>query len=145
MAELKTKQSDEDVNGFLDTVADEKKRKDCQIISELMREITGESAKMWGTSIVGFGKYHYKYASGQEGDWMLTGFSPRKQNISLYLMAGYVMLENPEFENILKDLGKYKLGKGCLYINKLEDIKINRLKELIVISVEFLRGKYPNI
>jgi hypothetical protein len=144
MAELKTKQTDEDVNGFLDSVADEKKRKDCQTISELMSEITGESAKMWGPGIVGFGKYHYKYASRQEGDWMLTGFSPRKQNISLYLMAGYVMLENPEFENILKDLGKHKLGKGCLYINKLEDININRLKELIVISVEFLREKYPS-
>jgi hypothetical protein len=143
MAELKTKQTDVNVTGFIESVSDEKKRRDCFQLIDLMSEITGEKAKLWGASIIGFGNYHYKSKSGSEGDWFLVGFSPRKQNISIYLMAGYVSAENPQYEEILQKLGKYKLGKGCLYINKLEDINADLLKELIVISVNFLKNKYP--
>jgi len=143
MAELKTKQTDANVTGFIESVSDEKKRRDCFQLIDLMSEITGEKAKLWGASIIGFGNYHYKSKSGSEGDWFLVGFSPRKQNISIYLMAGYVSAENPQYEEILQKLGKYKLGKGCLYINKLEDINADLLKELIVISVNFLKNKYP--
>ena len=102
-------------------------------ISEMMKKLTGADAKMWGDSIIGFGDYHYKYASGREGDWFLCGFSPRKRNISIYIM-GY--LEN--YEDILEKLGKYKHGKGCLYINKLEDIDENVLIELISTSIRRL-------
>jgi len=142
MAELKTKQTEDDVNQFLNSVSDEGRRKDCHIIVEMIEKITGEKPKMWGPGIVGFGKYHYKYASGREGDSMLIGFSPRKQNLTLYLMAGYVSSEFPEYDELLKDLGKFKMGKGCLYINKLDDIDVDRLKELIRISAEFLKKKY---
>jgi hypothetical protein len=143
MAELKTKQTEEDVSRFLDSISDESKRRDCYVITEMMTQITGKKPKMWGTSIIGFGSYHYKYASGHEGDAAVVCFSPRKQNISLYLMAGYVSSEYPGYENLLKNLGKFKMGKGCLYINKLEDVNIEQLKELIGISFEFLKKKYP--
>jgi hypothetical protein len=143
MAELKTKQTDADVNKFLDSVPDERKREDSHTIINLMSEITGEQPKLWGPSIIGFGSYHYKYDSGHEGDSMLTGFSPRKQAISVYLMAGGVMAENHEYGKKLGSLGKYKMGKGCLYINKLDDVNIDRLKELIEMSVDYLRKKYP--
>lgn len=104
-----------------------------------MEEITGEPAKMWGDSIVGFGSYHYKYASGQEGDWMLTAFSPRKQNLTLYIMPGF-----ERYENLMKQLGKYKTGKSCLYIKKLEDVDLEVLKELIDLSVKQMREDTSN-
>jgi hypothetical protein len=91
---------------------------------------------MWGPSIIGFGSYHYKYASGREGDWFLTGFSPRKQNLSIYIMSGF-----NRYEEILSRLGKFKTGKSCLYINKLEDIDVKVLEKLIISSVNFLRSK----
>ena len=95
----------------------------------MMKEVTGEEPKMWGTSIIGFGTYHYKYASGQEADWLRIGFSPRKQNLSLYIMSGF-----QQSEELMAKLGKYSTGKGCLYIKKLEDIDQNVLKELIKAS-----------
>ena len=133
MAENKTKQSEFPVSVFLDGIENPARRADCMKISEMMKKLTGADAKMWGDSIIGFGDYHYKYASGREGDWFLCGFSPRKRNISIYIM-GY--LEN--YEDILEKLGKYKHGKGCLYINKLEDIDENVLIELISTSIRRL-------
>jgi hypothetical protein len=142
MAELKTKETDADVKKYLDSVIDEKKRHDSYAILEMMAGITGAKPKLWGDSIIGFGNYRYKYSSGREGDWFLTGFAPRKQNISLYLMAGYVGSENSEYEKLLQGLGKFKMGKGCVYINKLEDIDKDRLQELIRLSVEYLKSRY---
>ena len=131
MAELKTKQTKASVEKFLNSVKDEKKREDSFKILELMKKITKEEPKMWGPSIIGFGNYHYKYASGREGDWFLTGFSPRKQNLTLYIMS-YLK----KHKDLLKKLGKHKTGKGCLYINKLDDVDMNVLKELITASVK---------
>jgi len=118
--ELKTKANSASVADFLNTVADEQKRNDCFAILRLMEEATGEPPKMWGSSIVGFGSYHYKGASGREGDWMLTGFSPRKQNLALYLMSGVEGLKD-----LLANLGKFDTGVGCLYIKKLSDVDID--------------------
>lgn len=137
MAELKTKPNDLNVQEFLNRVADEKKRQDSHAILNLMKEVTGAEAKMWGPSIVGFGNYHYKYESGREGEWFLTGFSPRKQNLTLYIMPGFA-----RYEELMKKLGKYKTGKACLYINKLEDVDLAALRELIKQSVEYLQKKY---
>jgi hypothetical protein len=126
MAELKTKVNDESVDTFLKTITDAQKQQDCFKILEMMQEITQEKPKMWGSSMIGFGNYHYKYETGREGDWFLMGFSPRKQNITLYLSTG---LE--KHQNLLKDLGKHKIGKSCLYINKFADINQEILEKLI--------------
>lgn len=134
MAELKTTQTDRSVEEFLNGISDKKTLNDCYTVLKLMQKITSEKPKMWGSSIVGFGNYHYKYESGREGDWFLVGFSPRKQNLTLYLMYG---LER--FENLLKKLGKYKTGKSCLYIKSLADIDQSVLKELIKQSVDLMR------
>jgi hypothetical protein len=139
MAELKTKQQDADVFEFINTFANnEQKRKDSFELVKLMQEITGHPPKMWGSSIIGFGKYHYKSdRSRQEGDWPLVSFSPRKAAISLYVFTGI-----PEHENLLNDLGKYKMGKGCIYINKLSDIDRDVLKRIIRATVDFLEERY---
>ncbi len=134
MAELKTKRTNASVDQFLKKITDEEKRKDCYQILELMKWVTGEEPKMWGPSIIGFGTYHYKYASGREGDWFLTGFSPRKQNLSIYVM-GILKEATP----LLKKLGKHKIGGGCLYINKLEDVDLSVLKELVTKAVSTLK------
>jgi hypothetical protein len=134
MAELKTKKNEASVTKFLDGIKDEKKREDSYTILKLMKQITKTEPKMWGTSIIGFGSYHYKYASGREGDWFVTGFSPRKQSLTLYLMSGF-----SKYPDLLKKLGKFKTSKGCLYINKIEDIDIPTLKELIKQSVGYLK------
>ncbi|MFN8470299.1 MAG: DUF1801 domain-containing protein [Caldilineaceae bacterium] len=130
MAELKTKPNDGDVEAFLATVPDAQRRSDSLVLLDLFRAVTGEPAKMWGTAIVGFGDSHYAYASGREGDWFVTGFSPRKQNLTLYCMGGYA----PHGE-VLARLGKHKLGKGCLYINRLQDVDLDVLRELITTTV----------
>jgi len=137
MPELKTKQTDESVIKFLNSVEGEKKRKDSFAVLEIIKEVTRLEPKMWGASIIGFGNYHYKYDSGHEGDMCIVGFSPRKQNITLYLMLG---LGN--FQELLKNLGKHKTGKGCLYINKLEDVNTDILKQLIKVSVDAIKKKY---
>lgn len=134
MAELKTKKNKASVDKFLQSVKDEKKREDSYKILKLMKQITKAEPVMWGTSIIGFGSYHYKYASGREGDWFLTGFSPRRQSLSLYIMSGFT-----KYQDLLKMLGKHKTGKGCLYINKIEDIDIKVLKDLIKQSVNYLK------
>jgi hypothetical protein len=136
MAELKTKQNEQSVVDFLRAVPDQRKRDDSFAILELMKEVTGQEPKMWGDSIIGFGNYHYKYATGREGDWFLTGFSPRKQNLTLYIMAGF-----DEYDDLLKKLGKYKMGKACLYINKLTDVDLAVMRELIRKSVAHLSGQ----
>ena len=137
MVELKTKQTDESVVKFLNTIEDPSKRKDCFEIAEMMKRESKYEPKMWGTAIIGFGSYHYKYESGHEGDICLVGFSPRKKNITLYIMSGI----NDHWD-LLGKLGKHKTSKGCLYINRLSDIDTNILKELIEISIDFLKNKY---
>ena len=134
MAELKTQVTKGSVEKFLEGIEDERKRQDCYQIIKLMKKATKAGPKMWGTSIIGFGDLHYVYESGREGDWFIAGFSPRVQNLTLYMMGG--------FDNeVLKRLGKYKTGKGCLYINKLEDVDIKVLDELITKSVKRSKAK----
>ena len=128
--ELKTQVNDASVEGFLNSVTDEQKREDCFEILRLMEQVTKEEPKMWGSSIVGFGSYHYKGASGREGDWMLTGFSPRKANLTLYILGGF-----ESSQDLLNKLGKHKTSVGCLYIKKLEDVDKEVLKELVAESV----------
>jgi hypothetical protein len=132
--ELKTKVNNASVDAFLNTVKDEAVRKDCFEIMKMMKQVTKEEPKMWGSSIVGFGSYHYKGASGREGDWMLTGFSPRKQNLTLYIMAGF-----DKQAGLLKKLGKFKTSVGCLYIKKLDDVDKKVLKELVEGSVKTMK------
>jgi hypothetical protein len=134
MAELKTKRNDASVEAFLGAIPDEKKRADAFAVLELMKRATGEGPAMWGDSIVGFGTYHYRYASGQEGDWPLTGFSPRKQNLTVYIVSGF-----DAYDELLERLGKYKTGKACLYINKLADVDPAVLEELVRRSAEHMR------
>jgi hypothetical protein len=132
MAELKTKATKASVDKFLQGITDEKKRKDCYKILEIMKKVTKAEPKMWDTSIIGFGDYHYKYGTGRENDWFITGFSPRKQNLTFYMMGGFD-------SETLQKLGKYKTGKGCLYINKLEDVDTKVLNELVAKSVKSLQ------
>lgn len=138
MAELKTKENDQSVDAFLNSIEDEKKREDCFTVLKIMKQITKKEPKMWGNSIVGFGNYHYKYETGREGDYFLTGFSPRKQNLTLYIMAGF-----SQYEELMQKLGKYKTGKSCLYLKKLEDIDQKILKELIKCSVDSMKKNNP--
>ncbi len=135
MAENKTKPTKVSPAAFLKAVQNEQRRKDGKQLLSMMREITGEPPKMWGPTIIGFGQYHYVYASGHEGDSPLTGFSPRKQNLVVYLGPG---LRN---ENLMGRLGKHKAGKGCLYINKLDDVDRDVLRELIISSVDEMRRR----
>jgi hypothetical protein len=134
MSNLKTKPNSNSVNEFLKNVENATKREDSFEILKILKEITKEEPVMWGDSIVGFGSYHYKYESGREGDWFLTGFSPRKQNLTLYIMTGFDI-----HKALLQKLGKYKIGKSCLYINKLKDIDKSVLKELISESIKSIR------
>lgn len=139
MAEPKTQKTKESVSAFLETVEDENKRKDSQKLLSVFQEVTGEKAAMWGTSIIGFGQYHYKSErSKQEGDWPLTGFSPRKQNLTIYVMSGF-----GDQKKLLEKLGKHKISGGsCLYIKRLSDIDLDVLKELIKASVKYMKEKY---
>lgn len=137
MAELKTKQNKASVSAFLNAIDDKQKRADAKKIASMMRAATGSRAKMWGTAIVGFGSYHYKYASGREGDWMLVGFSPRKQNLTLYIMPGF-----SKFDALMAKLGKHSTGKSCLYIKRLADVDTKVLEKLITGSVKHMRKTY---
>ena len=133
MAELKTKLNDASVEAYLNHVENEQKREDSLAILQLMAEVTGAEPKMWGDSIIGFGNYHYKYASGREGDWFLTGFAPRKQNLTLYIMTGF-----GQYDILMNKLGKYKTGKSCLYIKRIADIDLETLRELVRQSVDHM-------
>ncbi len=127
MAELKTKKTELSVDAFLKNIPEEQRRKDAFMIVDLMEKATKAKAKMWGTAIIGFGDQHLKYDSGRELDWFVMGFSPRKQNFALYIFGAI-----EKQKALLKKLGKYKAGKGCLYIGKLEEIDLKILKEIIV-------------
>jgi len=132
--ELKTQVNEASVESFLNSVEDEQKRAECFEILKMMKQVTKEEPKMWGASIVGFGSYHYKGASGREGDWFITGFSPRKQNLTLYFNHGFEV-----HEDLLKKLGKYKAGMGCLYVKNLDDVDKKVLKELVTESVKRMK------
>lgn len=138
MAENKTKPTSISVAAFLNAIDDKERRRDCKKVAAMMRAATGKRATMWGASIVGFGRYHYKYASGREGDFLITGFSPRAQALTLYIMPGF-----KQFEPLMKKLGKYKTGKSCLYIKRLSDVDEGVLQRLIEGSVRHMRQKYP--
>ncbi|MDX1430411.1 MAG: DUF1801 domain-containing protein [Rhodothermales bacterium] len=131
MSQLKTVPNSASVKAFIDGIEDDDKRADARELLKIMREVTGKRPKMWGDSIVGFGSYHYKYASGREGDWFVAGFSPRKQALTLYIMAGF-----SRFDELLGRLGTYTHGKSCLYVKKLDDVDREVLRELIAASVE---------
>ena len=137
MAELKTRQNDASVTAFLAAIADPGLRADARKIAAMMRAATGSRPRMWGASIVGYGSYHYVYASGREGDWPIVGFSPRKQNISIYIMAGFA-----GSEKLLSRLGKHKTGKSCLYIKRLDDVDEAVLRKLVDGSIRYIRNKY---
>jgi hypothetical protein len=132
--QLKTQRNKSSVKAFLDSVTDEKKRLDALALSEIMQDITGEKPAMWGASMVGFGSYHYKYDSGQEGDWPLVGFSSRKDSLTLYIMPGF-----KEYGELLRKLGKHKKGVSCLYIKSLDDVHVPTLKTLVRQSVVHMR------
>ena len=137
MKENKTQKTNENVALFLSSVEEEQKREDCHSLLEMMQEITQAPPNMWGTSIVGFGEYHYKYKSGREGDWFLTGFAPRKQALTLYLMCD-ISHDGLDFDG----LGKYKKGKGCLNIKRLSDVDKDVLKRIIKDSIKIIEQKY---
>lgn len=137
MAELKTKQTKRSVSAFLDSIEDKKRRAECRTVAKMMRAATGCPARMWGTSIVGFGAYDCRYASGRKGRWPLVGFSPRKHNLTLYIMPGF-----SQFDRLMGELGKYKTGKSCLYVKSLHDVDQNKLRMLIDGSVKYMKRKY---
>lgn len=141
MAKNKTSETGASVIDFINTFADtEQKKKDSFELLQLMQQVTGFEPKMWGPSIIGFGSYHYKYPSGHEGDAPLAGFSPRKAAISLYVFTGLA-----EHEHLLKDLGKFKMGKACIYVKKLSDINLQVLATLIRETIKYLRSKYGGL
>ncbi|MFQ5742988.1 MAG: DUF1801 domain-containing protein [Acidobacteriota bacterium] len=134
MADLKTQRTDASVEDFLEKVTDDACRQDCLTLLRIMKQATGSEPKLWGTNIVGFGSYHYEYASGREGDWFLTGFAPRKQNLSIYIMPGF-----DRYRTLLAKLGKHKTGKSCLYVKGLADLDLTVLEELVCASVKQMK------
>lgn len=137
MAENKTQATGASVTAFINAIEDRQKRADARKVAAMMRKATGKRAKMWGPSIVGYGTYHYKYATGREGDFLMTGFSPRKQALTVYVIPGF-----EHFETLMKKLGKYKTGKSCLYIKRLSDVDEKILEQLIKRSVKYMREHY---
>ena len=138
MTQNKTVKTDASVDEFIASIAHPIRRQDAAVLVDLFSKVTGYAPKMWGDSIVGFGQYHYRYATGREGDFLATGFSPRKSNLSIYIMPGY-----GDFADILQNLGKHKLGKSCLYVNKLADIDLDVLAQLITAGLERLDQIWP--
>jgi Domain of unknown function (DU1801) len=136
MADLKTKQTNEDVLQFLNGIPNEQRRKDSLVILNMMREVTGIEPVFWVGNIIGFGKYHYKYASGHEGDACMMGFSPRKQNLALYVLSGF-----KNQQALLKKLGKHKAGVGCLYVNKLDDVHLPTLRKIVEESFKQIKKR----
>lgn len=137
VAALKTQKNNASVRAFLDAIDDDAKRKDAKAVAKMMREVTGERAKMWGTSIVGYGSYTYDNASGRGGEWPIIGFSPRKTSLTLYIMPGF-----SKHGALLKKLGKHKTGKSCLYVKRLDDVDLDVLRTLVEASVAFMNAKY---
>ena len=138
MSGNKTKPTGASVDAFLDGLADAQMQADCRAVAAMMAEVTGSEPRLWGSSIVGFGTYHYRYASGREGDFMLAGFAPRKRALTLYIMAGFA-----EYADLLAHLGKHTTGKSCLYVKRLADVDQAVLRELVTRSVRYIRQKYP--
>lgn len=138
MSNLKTRPTDQEASQFIDAVEPDQKRKDCWTIVEMMREITGSEPVMWGSSIIGFGAYTYVNSSKKPADWPITGFSPRKTNLALYVMPGF-----SNYQSLMARLGEYSTGKSCLYVKKLADIDLDVLKEVIARSVRDMEAAYP--
>jgi hypothetical protein len=134
MAELKTRATTASVSDFLAAIEDDERRQDCLTVAKIMKKATGAEPRMWGPSIVGFGDHHYKYESGRELDWFLTGFSPRKRELTLYIMPGFT-----RYDALMAKLGKYKTGKSCLYIKRLADVDLTVLRTLVEDSVGHMR------
>jgi hypothetical protein len=139
MAEIKTKPTEVSVTDFIAKAESEQVRDDCRTLVKLMKKVTGSAPKMWGPTIIGFGQYHYKYKSGHEGDMCLTGFSPRKGNLTLYVMDEFA-----QRDALLKKLGKFKASKACLYVKKLADIDLDVLEKIVKGSVDYVKKKYPD-
>jgi len=137
MAALKTQPREESVTEFLDRIEEEARRTECYALLDMMKRVTKTDPRIWGSGVVGFGNYHYKYASGQEGDWFITGFAPRKAELTVYITAGV-----ERFPKLLAKLGKHKAGKGCLYIKKLSDVNLAVLEELVGKSIEWTKATY---
>ena len=138
MAELKTKPTTSSVSAFLNSIQDDQRRKDCLEVARIMKRVTGTAPRMWGSTIVGFGQYHYKYASGREGDWFLAGFSPRKGDLTLYITSGF-----DGHDDLMRKLGRHKTGRSCLYIKQLDDVDRTVLMALIERSVSRMK-KQPS-
>ena len=138
MAALKTGPGDASVDAFLDSVDNENRREDARRVIAMMQRATQEPPRMWGERIVGFGSYHYAYASGREGDWPLVGLSPGKRNLTLYIMPGF-----DDYQGLLAKLGRHRTGKSCLYVNNLQDIDMRVLEELVRQSAADMRKRYP--
>ncbi len=138
MAELKTLPNDGSVTDFINSVENETRRQDSYVLLDLFKKVTGLEPKLWGTSIIGYGMYHYKSErSSQEGDWPLIGFSPRKQNLTLYIMPGFA-----DYTDLLKNLGKHKTSVGCLYINKLADVDMKELEKVVRVAYSDMKAQY---
>lgn len=140
MAGLKTRPGDASVDAFLDSVDNENRREDARRVVAMMQRVTQEPPRMWGDRIVGFGSYHYRYASGREGDWPLVALSPGKRNLTLYIMPGF-----DDYQPLLARLGKHRTGKSCLYLNKLQGIDMRALEDLVRQSVADMRRRYPEV
>ena len=138
MSTLKTQPTKASVTKFINAIEDETRRRDCKTLLKLMKDLTGHKPVMWGDSLIGFGTYHYKYASGREGDWPRTGFSPRKQNLTVYIMPGF-----SKYGSLLEKLGKHKTSVSCLYIKRLDDVHMPTLKKLIERSIRDMKRMYP--
>jgi hypothetical protein len=134
---MKTRATDASVDGFLYSIPDAARRQDCLRLLEIMKRVTGAEPRLWGAGMVAFGSYHYRYESGREGDWFVTGFSPRKGDLTLYIMAGF-----DRYPELLERLGRFKTGKSCLYVRKLADVDEKVLVELIAASVDHMRRTY---
>lgn len=137
MTELKTKENDASVTEFINSIEHKTRKADALVLLDLMGEVIDAEPTMWGKNIIGYGNYHYKYKSGREGDWFVTGFSPRKQNLSIYIMPGF-----DEYGDLLEQLGKHKISVGCLYINKLADVDLDVLKQLVARSIVDIKAIY---
>ncbi|NIP17603.1 MAG: DUF1801 domain-containing protein [Xanthomonadales bacterium] len=137
MSAPKNTQNESDVGIFLASITDDQKREDALELAQMMSEVTGSEPAMWGKNMVGFGSYHYVYASGREGNWFITGFSPRKQNLTIYIMPGFLA-----YTDLMDGLGKHSTGKSCLYVKRLEDIDRAALRKLVKKSVEDMRSRH---
>ena len=136
-AKLKTTQNKKSPKGFIASVDNEQRRNDAEILLDLFNRVTGLKPRMWGSSIIGYGRYHYRYESGREGEFFMTGFSPRKTSSTIYIMPGY-----RDLSKMLKRLGKHKTGKSCLYINKLSDVDLKVLEEIVLYGLDYMRKNY---